>query len=278
MLDRSLQNIFPGIPAHIGSIDITYKKQVDANLVSTIINFIRSALDDLAILGLNKVTVGLSGGVDSTVICALLKEAVEQKAFAVIVDFEQGKDYSSDTKFSIEIAEKIGINYRVVKAYELFYAHLAITRNNSLLTHLHLRSRLINNIIFQVADNEMAAIIDSTDKSEKLLGRHAESFMGHVAPIVDLYKSELYDMLDYFALGEVKKKESGCPELLDRDAFGVEWEVLDKVLYLLAYKNMPPEEIARKYNVDVNWLQKLEKRIQKHHFRTETKKLLLGVR
>lgn len=278
MLDKTLQNIFPGKPEYIGTINIVYKRQVDDNLVSTITDFIKSSLGKLILLGLNKVTVGLSGGVDSTVICALLKEAVGPKAFAVIVDFKQGKRSSDDTKFSIEIAEKIGITYKIVKAYELFKAHLSIIDNNSLLTHLQLRSRLINNIIFQIADNEMAAVIDSTDKSEKLLGRHAESFMGHVAPVIDLYKSELYDMLDYFSLAEVKKKEPGCPELLDRDAFGVEWEVLDKVLYLLTHENMSAEEIAQKYNVDIRWLQKLEKRTQKQHLRTETKKLFLSVK
>ena len=83
-------------------------------------------------------------------------------------------------------------------------------------------------------------------------------------------------MLDYFSLAEVKKKEPGCPELLDRDAFGVEWEVLDKMLYLLVDKNMPLKKVAQEYEVDMNWLQKLEKRIEKHHLRTETKKLLLG--
>lgn len=278
MLDNTLQNIFPGKPEHIGTINIIYKRQVDANLVSTIISFIKTSLDDLILLGLNKATVGLSGGVDSTVICAFLKEAVGPKAFAVIVDFEQGEGISDDTKFSIEIAEKIGINHRIVKACELFKAHLGIIGNNSLLTRFHLRSRIINNIIFQIADNEKAVVVDSTDKSEKLLGRHAESFMGHIAPVIDLYKSELYDMLDFFSLSEVKNKEPGCPELLDRDAFGVEWEVLDKILYLLTHENMSAEEIAQKYKVDISWLQKLEKRIQKQYLRTETKKLFLNTK
>jgi NH3-dependent NAD+ synthetase len=96
-----------------------------------------------------------------------------------------------------------------------------------------------------------------------------------LAPLSSLYKSELYDLADYFNLSDIKEKNSGCLELTDIDAFSVPWNELDPILYLLVEKNMSPECIAKDFSIDLNWLRALNKRIFIQPLRTSTKKITL---
>lgn len=271
MLNSNLKGVFPGKPNHIGKINISFKKRVDSTLISKIEDFLSLGVERINALGFDKATVGLSGGVDSVVAAKLLHQAIGSNAFVVIVDFGDNED----TNFSVKIADKIGINYTLIKADQLFNKHLKLLKGNSTLSRIHLRSRIVNNIIFQVADNNSALVLDTTDKSERLLARHAESFMGHLAPNYDLYKTELYDITDFVNLSEVRLKEPGCPDLADTDAFGVDWETLDGILYLLTERKKTVDEIASKYAIDTTWLSIIEKRLRNQHLRTETIKLLM---
>lgn len=276
MLSKDLLQFFPGKPRFVGPINIQYKKKIDKHIINRLTEFIKSSITSLSKIGLSKAVVGLSGGVDSSIVCALYKKALGKKAFTVIVDFDKSKDFSMDTKFSIKLAKKIGINYRVIKAGTLFNDHLKLMHSKNLLMHLHLRTRVINNIIFQVADNEFAAVADTTDKSEKLLGRHAECFYGHFAPLIDLYKTELYDLVELLSLPkEVITRQPGCSELLDIDAFGVDWRVIDPIVFLIAEKGWEVEKISREYKIDKSWLIKLKGRIDKQPLRTEVNKLYI---
>ena len=123
MLDKDLKKYFPGNPKHLQKVDVSYKRKVDGNLVSSIDNFIIKSLEDFKIIGLNKIVVGISGGVDSVVTSALLRSAIGGGATGVIVNFEVPND---NANLAIESADKIGIEYVLVKAGDLFQKHLYI--------------------------------------------------------------------------------------------------------------------------------------------------------
>jgi hypothetical protein len=76
-------------------------------------------------------------------------------------------------------------------------------------------------------------------------------------------------------LTELSKAKSGCPELLDFDAFGLDWDDLDPILYLLAEKKMSISDIAKQYKIDIKWLQGLEKRILTQPLRTTVQQVHL---
>lgn len=275
MIPKSLLNIFPGKPKYVEEISNPYKRKVDQKLIDQLVKFIKSSVHETSQIGLNKVVVGLSGGVDSSVACALAKNAFGKKALAVIVDFGDKKNFSKETKFSIEVAKKIGIQFKVIKAGLLFDEHLKLLGKNNLLIQMHLRTRFIHMIIFDVADHEFAAVIDTSDKSERLLGRYAEYFYGHFAPFYDLYKTEVYDLAKLLKLPNEVLENPGCIDLLDIDAFGVSWQILDPIIYLLGTKTVTVEKLAKSYNIDKVWLVKIKNRLDKQHLRLETKKLNL---
>ncbi|MSR85562.1 NAD(+) synthase [Candidatus Uhrbacteria bacterium] len=274
MLHPDLVKYFPGPPpTKIAKIELTYKKPIDESVVLRLVDALHSFLKKAEVIRINSLIVGLSGGIDSAVSCALLKQAFGSSAKCIIVEFDQVDQYSQDTLFSIELAKKIGIEYEVVNAYALYQAHLNLFEQNTLVSKMHLRSRLVRNIVFQFAENVSAMVIDTTDKSEDILKMYEESFKGHIAPLTEFYKSELYDMVDYFGLPELKAKDSGCPDLFDFDAYGLDWETLDPILHLLVEKGLSPNEIEKAHGIDLGWLQSLQRRITTQPLRTTTARL-----
>jgi NAD+ synthase (glutamine-hydrolysing) len=274
VLDRELNAFFPGKPQKINNINLSYKRPIDNELILSLEKALESQIKKFNTLKMQKVTVGLSGGVDSTVVCALLKQT-ELKSSAVIIEVDNHTDLTEGTKFAVALAEKIGIDYELINATKTYNDHLKLLKSNSTLARVHLRSRLINNIVFQVADNNLSIVINATDKSEDILKIYEESFRGHIAPLIELYKSELYDLADLMGLTELSKAKSGCPELLDFDAFGLDWDDLDPILYLLAEKKMSISDIAKQYKIDIKWLQGLEKRILTQPLRTTVQQVHL---
>lgn len=267
MLDKGLAPFFPCKPQKNNHVDIVYKKDVSDELISYLITSLESHMEKVAAIGIRKIMVGLSGGIDSAIVCSLLKKA-NLKAFTLIIELDDLTELSDDTMYSVALAKKIGIQYKIVNATRVYQEHLKLIESNSVLARVHLRSRLINSIVFQFADNESAIVVDTTDKSEDILKIYEESFRGHIAPLIDLYKSELYDIADYFSLSELRERNSGCPELIDIDAFGISWDDLDPILHTIVNNINTIEGIAQKYNLDLGWLQELQARIKTQPLRT----------
>lgn len=268
MQSPELTNIFPGAPKFVPKIEIDYKPTINDELIKTLDSAHQNFLDSVKQIGIEKLIVGLSGGVDSAVAASLLKSSGVD-AHAVIVEVDNENTLSKETEFAITLAKKIGLPYEVINASRVYKEHLNLFPTNSLLTRVHLRSRSINNILLQFADRHNGFLIDTTDKSEDILKIYEESFHGHFAPVISFYKSEMYDLADYFNLCELRQCKSGCPELSDFDSFGMQWEDLDPILYSITELKMSFEDIATTYGVDQNWLKQLERRMTTQHLRTE---------
>lgn len=248
-------------------LSLPYKRQINLQLIEALNSAHQNFLQSVKQIGIEKLVVGLSGGLDSVIASALLKSS-GVNAYLVIVEVDDENTLSEQTEFAISMAKKIQLPYEVINASRVYKELIDLSLSDKPLTRVHLRSRLINNIILKIADQQDGFIIDTTDKSEKILKLHEESFHGHFAPLISFYKSELYDMADYFNLSEVKKYQSGCPELINFDVFGASWECLDPIIHLITEQNLSYDDIATRYKIDREWLQKLERRITTQLLRT----------
>ena len=267
MLNEELVSLFPGHPKHSSRLEVSFKKKADDRLIAELVRSIDDRMEKLLVLGLDGIVIGLSGGVDSGIACSLAMKA-KSSASAIIVELDDESNLTNQTTSAIELAKKVGIQHEVVNATRVYQEQLGLFRSNPTLTRVHLRSRVINTTILQYADNRSAIAIDSTDKSEEILKIYEESFRGHLAPLIGLYKSELYDIADLLSLPELRDARSGCPELVDFDAFGMEWEDLDTLLFLLVDQGRSVHEIAGTYGVDTKWLGSLYDRISSQPLRT----------
>ena len=246
-----------------------HSREITDRFVAGLAGEIREHMTRLSAIGLKSVVVGMSGGADSAV-AAALAHVSETPVSAVVIEMDHPARLSENVRRAISQAERIGVPHQVVNAAEIYHQHLALCDSNSKIARVHLRSRVVNNVVFQFADNRSAAVLDTRDKSECILRIYEEAFRGHIAPLAGLYKSEVYELADYFGLRELRQLPSGCPELVDLDAFGAGWETLDPLLFLLTERKLTPAAIADRYGVDHAWLEELERRIRTQPLRTTT--------
>jgi len=269
MLHKEWKPYFPAHPVTLPIFDFEFKRKVDEQLVNKLTTFIKKSLDERLKLGYDKIIVGYSGGVDSTVSMLLLKRALPSNSIAIQIEFDNASGPSPDTKFSMQVADTVGIKHTLINATELYKKHLALFDTNSIVAKTHLRSRLAVNILFQFADNNNALVLDTTDKSEAILHLYEESFRGHLSPLKSLYRTEIHDLADYFKMPELKDKPAGCPDLTNADALGALTQEVDPLLYLMVEKRLPPDELIKKYKLDEVWLKNLARRINEQPLRTQ---------
>lgn len=265
MLHPELEHIFPGPPANLGRIrPRPLRREVaDGSARADLGRKLRNYLTERGELGYRCFVIGLSGGVDSAVCAQLALDAAPSAVRAVVVELD---DAPEETELGMQCASAMGVPCTVVKGREALDAQLRVAPSTSVMGRIHVRSRLITSLLFQVANECEGLVIDTTDRSEDLLGLYEEGRRGNVAPVSGLYKSELYAMAHEMGLGDFS--ESGCPDLRNSDAFGLQWSQLDAILELLA-RAVPIDSIARRSGLETAWIKALERRMRLQPLRTD---------
>lgn len=273
MLDPSLRDVFPGRPE--GRAERLRDRPagpavLDGSVRASLSAQLRAYLSERAVLGYCCVVVGMSGGVDSAVCAQLAIDAAPGDVRAVVVDLG---DAPEDTDRGRAQADALSVPCTVLPAKDLLVASQQLVAGLPAIGRVHLRSRLISLGIFQVADASDGLVIDTTDRSELILRLYEEGCRGHVAPIVDLFKSEVYALADAMGLGTFAR--SGCPGLNNEDAFGLPWSQLDFFLEALA-SGATLAELEEATGMDRLWLERLARRVRLQPLRTELVELRIG--
>jgi NAD+ synthase len=263
---KNVIRFFPGVPRKIDQINVAYKLTINHETVQKILNFSTSALEKMNSVGLGeKVVVGMSGGLDSTLTIALLKKAIgRNRVLGVIVDVD-----SVETEKAVSLGREMGVDYQVISARNLIRKYSSLISQHGPFTGINIETRAVHSIIFQVADGEMASVASTIDRSENLIFRHMEYFYGQLAPLIGLYKTEVVDLASFLGVPtRVVNSRPGCKNWWwDDEIFGVGYDILDPVLYLMSEKNLTAKQIAKEYQIDENWLCKIESRLKNQRWR-----------
>ncbi|MBI5122503.1 NAD(+) synthase [Candidatus Roizmanbacteria bacterium] len=108
--------------------------------------------------GIKKAVIGLSGGIDSAVAAALTVKALGKENVIGIAMPSQNSSPDSivDAK---QLADNLGIEFRVIPINEIYNAHLAIYSNPSDLTKQNLQARARGTILMGHSKEEKALVI-----------------------------------------------------------------------------------------------------------------------
>lgn len=225
--------------------DIDYAKEVEQ-----ITTFIQKTVKDN---GFEKVVIGLSGGIDSAVVCKLLVRALGSDNIIVAL-LPYGELQSAGFQDGMLVANECGISHKQVHVIDIKPAVDVLIASDTNMPHdrkgnMMARMRMI--CLYDLAKKHKALVVGTENRTEYLLGyftRHGDGG-SDIEPIQHLYKTQIYDLAKALNVPKeiVQKKPTAglYAGQTDEDEFGFTYKDADVVLYNIVDNQLAKEEIIK---------------------------------
>ena len=264
----NLPNLFRRKPNTFDVSSVKYKKPVDQQLINKLIDYLQLSHKQLPKMGLSKIMVGIFE-TNSAVAATLLKKAVKDNVVALIFDFGTEK-----TSNLIAICNQLSLDAYILKRGKAYQAEVSAYHYHKPADIKKFYQRFINYHLTIAGDQMKTALVDTIDKSDRLLGIRPVGFYGHFMPFYSLYKSELFELANL--LGVPTDKVQSYQDLPYPDNLVLTYEKIDPVLFLLTEKQLSAEEISRQFNIDLHWLKRLKSIVDKQLFQTPVSQFIIS--
>ena len=202
--------------------------------LKTVEKFLRDYLENNKC---EKFVLGVSGGVDSSLCAAILKNAVGRDRVHCIIMPINSSD--ADTKDGLTLVEDLDLPYDIIDASETFEAYKKVFTKNGIeldrSTLGNLKARMRMSILYAVAQKERGLVVGTDNADERCVGYFTKYGDGacDILPIAYLVKAEvveaakIYGVKDHLAErvptaglyeGQTDEKEMGV-SYKDLDAY-----------------------------------------------------------
>lgn len=213
--------------------------------------------------GARGLIIGLSGGIDSALCAKLAVEAVG--AQKVRLFYLPSKYSSADSLRDAELmASLLTIKLESIiieEAVDILRDKLSMllaqaSSKNQDLADQNIQARVRGLILMGAANALDYYMISTSNKSELAVGYGTlyGDMCGALAPIGDLYKTQVYELAKYLDLPQNIINKAPTAELksgqLDTDSLP-DYAILDKILCNYIELNLTPQEIKNKTNLDI---------------------------
>ncbi len=226
-------------------VNIPYGQVIDA-----IVEFIRENVEKA---GVERVVLGLSGGVDSSTVFKLLLRAVGRENVVVLIMPDTRVNVKRDLEDSLELAREYGVEHYYIPINDIVnsYKILPFFNYNDRIATGNLRARIRMNILYYYANRFNALVAGTSDRSEILIGYYTKYGDGGVdiLPIGSLYKTQVRRLAAKLGLPEKIVKKPSSPGLweghLAEEELGLRYEDIDLVLYSIVDRGIKPEDVPK---------------------------------
>jgi NAD+ synthase len=182
--------------------------------------------------------VGLSGGIDSSVIACLAVKAVgKDNVVGISLPCQTRQDMKDD---AVELAENLGITFEQVfldETFEALIKGLFASDKVKILTLANVKARLRMSALYAVANQNNYLVAGTGNKSELMVGYFTKFGDGGVdmEPLGEYYKSEVYKMAELMSeIPEGPKTKAPSADLYegqtDEQELGITYDQLEKIL------------------------------------------------
>lgn len=234
--------------------------------------------------GFKRVLIGLSGGIDSSLVAAIAADAVGAEN---VIGVGMPGPYSSDHSLTDarEMAKNLGIRFEVspIKdAYNAFTKTLdpLFAGVPSDVTEENLQSRLRGVTLMALSNKWGAIVLTTGNKSEMAVGYATlyGDMCGGLAVISDVPKTMVYQLsrvANQRHQGAIPKnvfvKPPSAelrPDQKDTDSLP-EYDVLDKILHGYVQEMQPPAVIAEKYNFPIALVREIVNKVDRNEYKRQ---------
>ncbi|TFG27893.1 NAD+ synthase [Candidatus Thorarchaeota archaeon] len=200
--------------------------------------------------GVDGVVLGLSGGIDSSLVATLACEAIgAERVLGIMLPVDAEKDAKNieDAKM---LAEKLGMRHELFELKKAVAAYESIKLERVAKGNLISRLRMVT--WYAKANQENRLVLGSGNKTELMIGYFTKYGDGgtDILPIGDLYKTNVWDLSEHLGIPQKIIKKTPSAGLwqgqTDEGEIGVSYPELDTILFLKLERRMPDEEI-------INW-------------------------
>ena len=230
--------------------------------------FIRS---EITRVGLSRAVVGLSGGVDSALVCFLAAEALgPEQVLAVRMPYRTSSQASLDhAQMVIEAtgvrALTVDITPMVEPYFERFPDMDQRRRGNMMA-----RARMM--VLYDQSAAFGGLVVGTGNKTEILLGYstlYGDSAYA-INPIGDLFKTQVWQLAEAVGVPEVIVRKPPTADLwqgqTDEAELGFTYREVDRLLYLLVDQRYTPDECVAA-GFDPAFVRAVVERVRRNHFK-----------
>lgn len=231
--------------------------------------------------GFKRGCLGLSGGIDSSLVACIAVDALGREN---VLGIAMPSRYSSPESLSDakKLAENLGIEFQQISIEEPFEDYLKLLEPHFLgkgpdVTEENLQSR-IRGMILMAISNKLGYIVLSTgNKSEMAMGYCTlyGDMCGGVSVIADVTKTQVYTLSrwinrekEIIPISCIEKPPSAelRPNQKDSDSLP-DYEIVDTILQGYVEDYLSPDEIALKYQLPVELVLDLVRRIHRAEYK-----------
>jgi len=205
--------------------------------------------------------LGLSGGVDSSVIAVLCSRVLKDKTLALIMPDSEISP-KIETENALNLVHKLGIDYKLIDINLIINSYSKYLEPNDFAKG-NLRARVRANILYYYANSKNYLVLGSGDKSEWLIGYFTKFGDGasDLMPIISLYKTQVKKIAEYIGVPQEIISMKSSPNLW-KDHFaekeiGVNYEDTDSILYCLFDKKLTIQETINKSEITKQTVEKI---------------------
>ena len=221
--------------------------KINPELVADILcRFIRT---EIRRAGFERAVVGLSGGIDSSVVTFLCARALgAENVMAVTMPYKTSSE--ATRRDSQAVIEQLGVHTVDVPITDQVDAYFAHFPEASQLRRANKCARQRMTVLYDQSAAFQALVAGTSNKSELLLGYGTQfgDMASAINPVGDLYKTQLYQLAAFLGVPEEIRKKSPTGDLwvgqTDEGELGFRYADVDRLLMLMVDRRWRRAELV----------------------------------
>jgi NAD+ synthase len=217
--------------------------------------------------GFERVVVGLSGGVDSSLAAYLAAEALgPQNVWAIQMPYRT----SSPESFAHGrlVVEALGIRQLTVDISPMIDAYFGAFPDADQVRRGNKMARERMTILYDHSARLGALVLGTSNKTELLLGYGTQygDMASAVNPLGDLYKTQVWQLARHVKVPDVIVEKEPSADLwagqTDEAELGFTYEEVDRLLYLLVDERYEMADLVGEAGLDERFVRAVHRRVQ----------------
>ncbi len=233
-----------------------------------LVGFVR---DEVRKVGVNKVVLGLSGGIDSALVAFIAAEALgPENVHAICMPYKTSNPESE--AHARLVATACGINFSVVPITAMVDAYFDLFPDANNMRRGNKMARERMTILFDHSALLRALVLGTSNKTELLLGYG--TLYGDMAsalnPIGDIYKSQVWQLSAAMGVPSVVIDKKPSADLwagqTDEEELGFSYRQADELLYRMVDQRLTRGDLVSA-GFDGEFVDSIYLKIQNSHFK-----------